>query len=90
LRALPGKGGIVYFNAFTARIHVLVRGFFFLPGLLAVLGVLLAVATVAVDRSSIATSLFDYVAFLNISADGAFADPGGLHPGRRQHRTAPS
>ncbi|WP_417772706.1 DUF2254 domain-containing protein [Stappia sp.] len=61
----------MYFNAFTARIHVLVRGFFFLPGLLAVLGVLLAVATVAVDRSSIATSLFDYVAFLNISADGA-------------------
>jgi uncharacterized membrane protein len=58
-------------STLDVRLRRLVRGFFFLPGLLAGCGVVLAVATVAFDRTQLASDLFRDLPSLEISAVGA-------------------
>ena len=58
-------------STLAVRLRRLVRGFFFLPGLLAGCGVLLAVVTVAFDRTQLAADLFRELPYLKISAVGA-------------------
>ena len=74
-------------STLAVRLRRLVRGFFFLPGLLAGCGVLLAAATVAFDRTQLASDLFRELPYLKISAVGArslLGTPTGVEAARGQ------
>ncbi len=53
------------------RIRRLVRGFLFVPALIALSGVVLALLAAWIDRSGLFDRVFDAIPFLNITASGA-------------------
>ena len=71
-------GTFLFETILLLRLRRLVRGFLFVPAMIASTGVLLAIAATWVDRSGLFEPLFEAVPFLDITVSGARAVLGTI------------